>query len=591
MRLTLRLGVLAICISAVAVPHALAGGIEYTGQGSQSLARGGAVTARAEDPMVLAHNPAGLVELRGSQFLFNINVALMDACVDPAGFYGWGVYEGGKPTQFKDPKTGKVEKIALGDIDTSGSTPKAVETDYYSDPYDTVCLDQTVVPVPQIAWTRRISEDWGIGFGIIFPAVQPSGRWGGRNGVIRGASGELRPAATRYMLLNSSNLGIFPTLGVGYRISEMLRVGLAVEWGVIAANNFSMANLDGGTRPNLDILAHLKAQDWFVPAFTLSVHVVPIDAVDLVAAFRFQDDIDAAGDLDLTTGVFDPSLKPNANTDLIMTSLKQAMPWKLRGGIRYAERLAPRPSGTGRDEADPASPDVIHDPLQDERWDAELDVEYQFNSRNQLQTLKYEKDQSIDNPTGGSTVIPYPASFNPITIVEKHWKDQISIRLGGTFNVVPGLFGVSAGAHYENRGVDPDFMQIDFWPLARVGLHTGVIVRAGESIDFVLAYAHIFQETLVVAPPAHKTRQDVDAERSEPGNFSTHIDKTVGVPVARDGTGQEVLEENPQGTPDGTASLNQQVNRTGPGSPPYIINAGRYRSNFDVISVGANVHF
>jgi long-subunit fatty acid transport protein len=578
----------------IGVSSASAGGVEYTGQGSQSLARGGAVAARADDPMVLSNNPAGLAELRGSQFLFNINVALMDACVDPAGYYGWGVYDGGQLSQLRNPSTGKNEKIALGTIDYTGSKPKAaVGDEFYQDPYDTVCLDQNVVPLPQIAWTRRISEDLGIGFGILYPAVLPSGRWGGRDGVIRGDDGDLRPAATRYMLLNSTNLGIFPTLGAGYRISQMLRVGLAVEWGVIAINNLSMASLQGGTRPNYDILAHVKAQDWFVPGFTASVHIVPIDSLDLVTAFRFQDDIDASGDTDLTTGLFDPGLKPHRNGELTMNSFKQNMPWKLRQGIRYAERLAPRPLGTGRDEADPASPEVIHDPLQDERWDAELDVEYQINSRNQKQTLDYPDGQSLANPTGGDMRIPYPvpnvSDGKRQTVVEKHWKDQISVRLGGTLNVVPGLFGVSAGANYENRGIDPDYMQIDFWPVERVGLNTGLILRAAKAIDVVLAYGHIFQETVVVAPPAHKSRYDIDMERM--GTNPSNIDKTVGVPVDIAGTGTDVLEEQSQGTPDGTARVSQQINQSASGYPPYIVNAGRYRSNFDIFSVGVNVHF
>src|SRR5262245_54762828 len=79
------------------VRAARAGGLEYTGgQGTQSLARGGAVVARADDPMVLARNPAGLAELRGTQFLLNANLAFLDACYTPAGYYGWGVYNGGK---------------------------------------------------------------------------------------------------------------------------------------------------------------------------------------------------------------------------------------------------------------------------------------------------------------------------------------------------------------------------------------------------------------------------------------------------------------------------------------------------------------
>jgi long-chain fatty acid transport protein len=88
-------GSLIAVVLALGAARAHAGGLEYTGQGAQSLARGGAVAARADDPMVLAHNPAGLAELRGSQFLLNINLALFDACVDPAGYYGWGAYLGG----------------------------------------------------------------------------------------------------------------------------------------------------------------------------------------------------------------------------------------------------------------------------------------------------------------------------------------------------------------------------------------------------------------------------------------------------------------------------------------------------------------
>ena len=111
--------------------------------------------------------------------------------------------------------------------------------------------------------------------------------------LLENEDGELRPAATRYMLLKSSNLGIFPTLGAGYRLLDALRVGLAVEWGVFAINNFTMAPAGGGTSPHNDVRAHTKAQDWLVPAFTASVHVVPVDAIDFVVAFRWQDRIDS----------------------------------------------------------------------------------------------------------------------------------------------------------------------------------------------------------------------------------------------------------------------------------------------------------
>jgi hypothetical protein len=579
------------CAFSLYARSARAGGLEYTGQGAQSLARGGAVTARAEDPMVLAHNPAGLAELRGSQFLLNVNLALFDACVDPAGYYGWGAYLGGGQSELRDPETGELEALRLSEIEDG----MAAQADYYSDPYDTVCFDQNVVPLPQIAWTRRLSEAVGIGFGLIFPSVQPSGAWGGKNGVIRGDDGKLRPAATRYMLLSSSNLGIFPTLGIGIRPVRQFRFGVSAEWGVIAVNNFTMAAATGGTSPHNDIVAHVKGQDWFVPALTASLHFVPVDAIDLVLAGRWQDDINAEGDLDTTTGVFDPALDSFTTGEIIITSIEQKMPWKVRAGIRYADRFAPRAGGTGREEADPAHWERIHDPLQDERWDIELDVEYQMNSRNDEQVITYRTGQGIFAQAAGGGPINstiYPADPNdPTTRIEKHWKDQISARLGGSLNLVPGLFAISAGTHYETRGVTPDYMQIDFWPVQRLGLHTGIMLRVAESIDLVFSYAHVFQETIVVAPPEHRTRDVIDMERQATGGQSRNIDKRVGVLLDRAGNGLTELTEESQGTPQGTAKLNQVLSRTASGQPPFIINAGRYRSNFDIIAAGVNVHF
>lgn len=571
-----------------------AGGFEVVGKSAQSLARGGAVLARAEDPLVLADNPAGLAELRGTQLTLNLNLALFDACVDPAGYYGWGVYPPSARSRFIDPETGEEEIVALGEIDNSGRRPRVAARDYYEDPYDTVCLDQSVTPIPQLAWATRVTQDLGVGFGFVFPAAMPSGRWGGENGIIRGDEGDLRPAATRYQMLSANNLGVFPTVGFGYRIAEMLRIGAAFEWGVIAINNRTMSAAIGGTTPANDIVAHVKAQDWFVPAVNASVHLVPSDAIDLVLGFRWQADVDAKGEADLTSGLFDPALKPKTDVGIEIDSIRQKMPWKLRFGIRYADRLLPRPEGTGSQESDFASGQDIHDPLQDERWDIELDVEYQLNGRNEQQVVDFVDDQRIQFeaavPIQSGAMAPTAAVPDEV-VIQKRWRDQVSVRVGGTYNVLPGLLGVSAGAHYETRGVDPSHMQVDFWPLSRVGVHGGVIVRVANAIDLVLAYAHVFQETLVVAPPPHLNRNDAYAMFENSGGVST-IDQNVGVELER-GTrqGVQLLFPPYQGSPDGTAKSVQTVSRVATGQPPYITNGGRYRSNLDLLAVGVNVHF
>jgi hypothetical protein len=232
--------------------------------------------------------------------------------------------------------------------------------------------------------------------------------------------------------------------------------------------------------------------------------------------------------------------------------------------------------------------------MEDERWDLELDVEYQMNARNDRQVIDYRENQTLEAKTidGMITTVNFPDSprpgVNTDTVVEKHWQNQISLRVGGTYNIVPGFLALSMGAHYENRGVDPAYMQIDYWPLSRIGLHGGVKVRIARTIDFVVSYAHIFQETLVVGAPPHDTGDNIYARYSATGVVDA-IDKSVGAPPR--GQLPTVANEVPPPHIDGTAALTENVTKSTAGRPPYVINSGTYRSGIDVVAIGANVHF
>jgi hypothetical protein len=310
-----------------------------------------------------------------------------------------------------------------------------------------------------------------------------------------------------------------------------------------------------------------------------------VDALDLVVAFKWQDRVSGDADVDIITGIFNPNLVPHVNDGLRVNEVRQGMPWKLAGGIRYADRYAPRPKGTGQEEADEVWGGTIHDPLSDELWDVELDVEYQFNSKNDVQHIVYEPGQAIyfENLDGTlSNAVQFPPPNKPYQDIPKKWKDQASVRLGGTYNVVREVLGVSAGAHYENRGVDPAYMQPDFWPVERLGLHAGFTVRVLKAWDFVFSYAHIFQETIDVATPEHC--MDATCE--------VRFDMSAGKPKGTRGSVVEppVLEDAVE-DPDATAGREQIVTMDTGGNPIPVINSGTYRSNFDVIAVGFNAHF
>lgn len=581
-RAVLIVGVLSLAL--LVADRARAGGIEYAGAGTQALGRGAAVAARADDPMVLMYNPAGLVELRGSQLMFNANLAWMNACVDPIGYYGWGVYGGGKPTRLTDPNTGATETLNLGRASQIGPA----ETQFYQGAYDTVCLNQGATPVPELAVTARLGSRFGIGLGMIFPGATPKGTWGSSNAVIRGAGG-LRPAATRYMEIRSGTVGMFPTLGLAYRIADWLRLGAAFRWGIINVDNSTMAAVQVGTTPANDLLAHVRATDWFVPELTGSLHIVPVDAIDVVFGFHYQADLEAPGEVDITTGLYDATAKPLMQTNKV-TSVTQKFPWSAWVALRYASRLAPRPSGSGHDDTNPDVGGRVLDTFENERWDVEVDVQYEMNERHRDLTLFYVPHQQVrfESLAGSVTMQEFPDVTMPTTNIQKRWKDQISIRAGGSYNLWPGLFGVSAGVHFENRGVDPAYMQVDYWPVQRLGLHAGFKVRVGGRVDLVFAYAHIFQETLTVSAPPHENFDKIGMQYAQTGTV-TNIDKRVGVPSST--MPLTPLEEPKPASSDGEARLTQNFAKALPGTPPVIINSGTYRSSFDIVSAGINLHF
>lgn len=531
--------------------------------------------------MVMMYNPAGLAELRGSQLMFNANNAWMNACVDPIGYYGWGAYGGGKASRLTDPRTGTVQTLNLGRAAQIGPA----ETAYYQGAYDTVCLDQAMTPVPELAFTTRLGERFGIGVGMIFPGITPQGTWGSSNGIINGAGG-LRPAETRYMEIRSGTIGLFPSIGLAYRIADWLRIGATFRWGIINVDNSTMAAVQVGTTPANDLLVHVKATDWFVPELTGSLHIVPVDAIDVVLGFHYQADLSAPGTIDITTGEYDATAKPLLQTNRV-TGVNQRFPMSAWLALRYASRLAPRPQGDGHDLNQTGR---VLDSFENERWDVEADLNYEMNARHRDLTITYVPNQQVrfESLAGSMTMQAFPDVTMPNTNIQKRWKDQISARVGGSYNILPGLFGVSAGVHYENRGVDPSYMQVDYWPLQRIGLHAGIKVRIAGRTDIVLSYAHIFQETLTVTAPAHENFDQIGMQYAQTHTV-TNIDKRVGVPSST--MPLVPLEEPKSPSSDGEARLTQNFAKALPGTPPVIINAGTYRSSIDVVSAGVNVHF
>ena len=79
---------LALALASIVAPNlAHAGGFEYSAAGTRALGRGGAFMARADDPLALRYNPAGLAFLPGYQLELGSHLAFYDSCILRSGGY------------------------------------------------------------------------------------------------------------------------------------------------------------------------------------------------------------------------------------------------------------------------------------------------------------------------------------------------------------------------------------------------------------------------------------------------------------------------------------------------------------------------
>ncbi|HEX2676147.1 MAG TPA: hypothetical protein VHM19_05890, partial [Polyangiales bacterium] len=226
-------GVAALWLLVAARAHAF-GGLELSPGGAHALARGGANVARAEDGYVLLQNPAGLAALQRDSLMLNIDTTFQSMCVTPYGYYGWGVYTPGK-----------------SDLGDSGSAK------YQNDPLDKVCNSAPIAPLPGIAYTMKLSDDLGLGFGMLAPSGLAGLQYGGDDGTI-GTPDGARPTPTRYQLVRQRvTFALGPSVGAGYRVLPRFRVGLTFTWIAVAQELRVVQALGIGTSPHQDMLVTL----------------------------------------------------------------------------------------------------------------------------------------------------------------------------------------------------------------------------------------------------------------------------------------------------------------------------------------------
>jgi long-subunit fatty acid transport protein len=454
-----------VLLACVVPGRALAGSYEYELQGTGTVARSGANVAHVEDPSALYLNVAGIGKLDQVQILLDTNITNIDTGVKLSGnrVDGWSV--------------------------------AGVEYDYmYVENDDRPFLG------PMIAGSFGVPgvEGLVVGLGVFGPAAVGDYTFRLEREV---GDGALVPGPQRYDLIQERVLFFWPTVALAYRITDRLVVGMGFQWGYLDFEYAIAGNLSPVRTPTTylsDFISEVHAVDAFVPAYLVGLAWRPLDWLETGLSLRVSDGIDARsrsvvvtmnpwGDDPIRSD--DPTIEwMDTNPNFDRPHGRVWFDWpplKLRAGVRFA---LPR---AGLAAAGPGSTVPVH--LR-ERFDVELAFFYE-PSFERDGTVVGDMFMQVDGqvPIGrdeGQATVLNPARDGVFSI-ERHWKQNWSLRLGGDVNLLKGRITLSAGGFYDRGAAPGAYSRLDYMAFDRWGLSTGFVFRVWK-LDLKVAYVHMF---------------------------------------------------------------------------------------------------
>lgn len=585
-----------LAISVVPLPAA-AGGAEFPAGGARGIGRGSANFARSDDPTVMVRNPALLSDLWTDMALAGVNILFADSCFQATGTYGnpfgyringQDVIKLGNDTIFVNPPQGAT--------DVNGNALPRVQDEVLPN----VCYSGPVPMLPHVALSMKLSPRLGIGIGFFPPDLAALNQFGNRDGTVDTENG-LRTSPTRWFRA-AQNTSYFSALGaIGYRLADWLTVGAGFQWQLVVYSTTTFSRVDTSISSRDDVRAEVFGRDLFIPGLIASAQITPIDALDIAIGFKWSDRVESVAKVDATPGAFGngeafawkdsgglmqstDSFIPKT-TQNIRGTVSAPPIWapQLSVGVRFADRLKPRAKAKDWDAAHHAAGKDVEDSMLTERWDIEADAIMYFNS-----VSNYRK---FSNPGRLVDLVSVGASGMPVTTTTLvgactkfkdnnpsgdcllsespallHGKNHLSLRLGGDYNVFPGLFTVRAGLSYETDGTEPRFNDITNYMLGRTGIHVGATLRVAKRTDISVGYVHFIQKDVKLTPNLNGAPVPT-AWSMDPGKYHLVTGKNDGVA--------------------GFAVTDSATSAEG----PLFANAGTYFYHLDVLSVDFAQHF
>ena len=421
-----------------------AGGFTYPDQGAAALSRGGAFTARADDPSAIVYNPGALARLKGTHILLSGNVIWESVSFQRL------IYDA-KNDSFSDKYPNK-PTLRMPEMQNSApgflSPIVGLSTDLGLDVLDRINLKLLAgVYGPHTNNTREFPR-------YCVEGKSPCQASDADNGIT---------SPTRYDTNYINMLVVFPSIGLAWEPLPGLRIGGVFQATyskvkfetVVTGTQLKLATPED-TLLDLDLV--IETEDVFTPTGIIGAHWSPLSFLELGASVRIGFPLDSEGtvSVDSKMGVH-TQVTPNPAA----ITIHWRMPWVVRTGVRYI----------ARDEQDR------------ERFDLELD-------------FVWESTGEMDEFVIGTDAEYAGQPFDKLN-QEHAWKDTWSLRLGGSYQIwdlIPnGVLRFNLGGFYESEAMPEEYTRLDFPALSRWGLGGGV-TAGWRWIDLTVGYMHVWHD-------------------------------------------------------------------------------------------------
>ncbi len=290
------------------------GGNDFPDNDAEAFGRGATFTAKADDPMAIEYNIAGLARMRGTHFIIGGDLI----------FHSYSFTRAGTYPQENQP--------------------------YGGQPFPTISDKNSIMAIPVLGVTTDFNyfERWTFSVGIFAPHSN-----GGRDfGSTVTTGGQTWPSPGRYDLTSTALLIVFPTLAAAVRVTKWLDIGLAFHLvsSAFTIQNISFVPTSAQQCPTTESAACDAPIKSSVSGNTatgsLGIMIHPIRPFSIGINLRGPAYIVDKGTL-TTPG---PAALPLAISG--PATFKTYLPWVLRGGVRWAFRKAGFEQGDVEVDAD-----------------------------------------------------------------------------------------------------------------------------------------------------------------------------------------------------------------------------------------------